>query len=41
MEMKRKRTFMMIMTYLLIVFWLVEVYPSMFEDKTLYRLETL
>jgi hypothetical protein len=41
MEMKRKRTFMMIVTYLLIVFWLVEVYPPMVEDKSLYRLETL
>jgi hypothetical protein len=41
MEMKRKKTFMMIVTYLLIVFWLVEVYAPMFEDKTLYWLETL
>jgi hypothetical protein len=41
MEMKRKRTFMVIVTYLLMVFLLVEVYPPMFEEKTLYRLETL
>jgi hypothetical protein len=34
-KMKRKRTFMMIVTYLLIVFWLVEVYPPMFEDKNI------
>jgi hypothetical protein len=35
MEMKMKRTFMMIVIYLLIVFWLVEVYPPMFEDENI------